>query len=93
MHYIYILYSPTLDKFYIGETQELELRIIQHNSRFFKGASTSIADDWIVRWSFDTGDRIKARKIESFLKKQKSKTFIIRFLLDESLRSSILSKF
>ena len=29
MHWCYILYSPTIDKFYIGETEDLELRIAQ----------------------------------------------------------------
>lgn len=38
MHWCYILYSPTIDKFYVGETENLEIRITQHRRGFFKNS-------------------------------------------------------
>ena len=36
MFLVYILYSPQLDKFYVGVTEDLDLRISQHNTGFLK---------------------------------------------------------
>ena len=31
MHHLYILYSPSSDKYYIGQTPDLETRLLFHN--------------------------------------------------------------
>jgi len=45
MFYCYILYSPKLDKYYVGHSHDVGLRLTQHNSGI--SAFTSKADDWI----------------------------------------------
>ncbi|MBK7964881.1 MAG: GIY-YIG nuclease family protein [Bacteroidetes bacterium] len=35
MHFLYILYSPTINKYYVGETKDLDQRLIEHRTRFF----------------------------------------------------------
>jgi len=37
-HYVYIIYSPSRDWFYIGETCNVQQRLEQHNSGFYSGA-------------------------------------------------------
>ncbi len=32
MFYLYILYSSKLDRYYVGHTENIELRLIQHNN-------------------------------------------------------------
>jgi predicted GIY-YIG superfamily endonuclease len=32
MYYVYILYSATADRYYTGQTENLELRLQSHNS-------------------------------------------------------------
>jgi putative endonuclease len=32
MHFVYILYSPSKNKFYVGETSNLEERLNQHHN-------------------------------------------------------------
>ncbi|WP_083586346.1 GIY-YIG nuclease family protein [Algoriphagus zhangzhouensis] len=32
--FVYILYSPTIDTYYIGQTTNLEERIKEHNNHF-----------------------------------------------------------
>ena len=93
MNWVYIIYSESLDKYYIGETENLSIRIEQHNQHFFKGAFTSIGQDWKLKWSIEVENREIARGIELFLKKQKSKHFIIRFLNSKEIQNSILSRF
>ncbi|MBL7933482.1 MAG: GIY-YIG nuclease family protein [Bacteroidia bacterium] len=47
MHFFYILYSKSSDTYYIGETEDLGLRVTQHNSGKYAGAFTTRASDWI----------------------------------------------
>ncbi|WP_373398424.1 GIY-YIG nuclease family protein [Algoriphagus halophilus] len=34
--FVYILYSDSKDRYYIGQTENLEERLFQHNSGYFK---------------------------------------------------------
>ncbi|WP_238987203.1 GIY-YIG nuclease family protein [Confluentibacter flavum] len=45
MNYVYILFSKTLNQFYVGETVDIEDRITQHNSGFYDSAFTKKASD------------------------------------------------
>ncbi|MBK8956371.1 MAG: GIY-YIG nuclease family protein [Saprospiraceae bacterium] len=31
MYYVYILFSPTLNKYYVGSTQHIDVRLDEHN--------------------------------------------------------------
>jgi hypothetical protein len=43
---VYILYSSTLDRFYIGTTDNIIKRIEEHNSNHYKGSFTSKGIPW-----------------------------------------------
>ena len=76
MFYIYILYSVKFDKFYVGQTDDVDRRLIEHNE-LSDHSYTSKYRPWQIAASFKTGDsRTLARKIESHIKKQKSKGYI-----------------
>jgi hypothetical protein len=53
MHYLYILYSNSTQKFYIGETSDLENRILKHQNHFYSNSFTKIANDWEIVLTFD----------------------------------------
>jgi len=76
MNYVYILYSKSLDKYYIGETLDLQERVKQHNSGFYKTAFTKQTKDWILYLSILCNNRVIARKIETHIKNMKSKVYI-----------------
>jgi putative endonuclease len=46
MYYTYILYSSSLDKYYVGYTHDLTLRLERHNSGWGKFSSRGIP--WIL---------------------------------------------
>ncbi|MCU4166779.1 GIY-YIG nuclease family protein, partial [Carboxylicivirga caseinilyticus] len=46
-YHVYIIYSEKFDRFFIGQTQNLKLRIEQHNSGFFSNSSTKFTNDWV----------------------------------------------
>ncbi|MBK7375127.1 MAG: GIY-YIG nuclease family protein [Chitinophagaceae bacterium] len=41
--YVYIIYSPSLDQFYIGHTQSLEDRIFRHNNAGSKATKQALS--------------------------------------------------
>jgi len=47
MFTVYILYSPTSDKIYIGSTSDLEKRILSHNQLTTKGWTINFRP-WMV---------------------------------------------
>lgn len=73
---VYILYSQSLDKFYIGSCKNIPERMVQHLEKLFPGAFTSRAKDWSLFFSIENLGYLQARKIEVHIKKMKSRKFI-----------------
>jgi putative endonuclease len=46
VHICYIIYSKTIDSYYVGETSDIETRLEQHNNGFFESSFTRRANDW-----------------------------------------------
>jgi putative endonuclease len=84
MHFIYIIYTRSFDKYYIGESIDPNERILQHNKGLYKGASTSFAKDWESKLTLPVATREDALKIERFIKSMKSKKFIIKLISDDA---------
>ncbi|HAH38569.1 MAG TPA: endonuclease [Algoriphagus sp.] len=74
--FVYVIYSPSYDKFYIGQTEDIDRRLIEHNNHFFSNASTKFADDWEIFHLIICSSRSQAIKIESHLKKSKNKVYL-----------------
>ena len=92
MHFLYILHSKTCNKYYIGETHNIQERIYKHNQHDYANSFSKITDDWSIVLSLDCKDRIDALYIENFIKKMKSKVFIEKIILKPNILSDILSK-
>ena len=78
MYHTYLLYSPTLDRFYRGSTQDLPERIRRHNA----GMETATAPGapWSLLWATAKPDRSTAQKLEFKLKNLSSER-LLRFIL------------
>jgi putative endonuclease len=86
MYYIYILYSHHADKYYLGYTSDLDLRIQQHNSTGDKITFTRKYQPWVLKAAFECGpDRSTALRIERFLKKQKSRSLLEKMINGDAL--------
>jgi len=72
--FVYILYNEKNDKFYIGQTNNIERRLIEHNSGKTNYTSRHNGE-WKLVYKEDLSDRTLALKRERFLKNQKSKIF------------------
>ena len=74
MYYTYILYSLSIDKYYIGYTQNLELRLERHNSGWGKFSSRGIPWKLVHKEEFNSkSDSIKREKE---IKQKKSRKYI-----------------
>ena len=79
MALVYILYSSSLGKYYIGSTtQSLEERLRRHLSDHM--GFTASTKDWIVVYSEKFADKASALIRERQLKSWKSKAKIIELL-------------
>ena len=74
MYYVYIIYSAKLDRYYIGYTEDVDARLVQHNSGL--SSFTSRASDWRVMYQEVFSSREEAHKRELAIKKKKSRKYI-----------------
>jgi putative endonuclease len=71
---VYIIYSPSLDKYYVGYSSNLEKRLNEHNSGI--SSFTSKALDWQLKYFEKFSSRESAREREIQIKKKKSRKYI-----------------
>ena len=72
MHYtVYILYSAAKDKYYIGQTEDVNKRLHEHNLRKNLGAT-----DWVIRHIEYFNTRSEAVRREAEIKSKKRRVYI-----------------
>ena len=74
MYYVYIPYSKQIDRYYVGQTEDIEKRIQSHLSGISK--YTSFAEDWIEVYSEGFETREEAIKRENEIKRKKSRKYV-----------------
>ena len=68
---VYIIYAPSIDKYYVGHTENLNRRIEEHclNKNFG-------ANDWLLKYSELHFTRSEAMVREMEIKKKKRRSYI-----------------
>jgi putative endonuclease len=84
-HFIYILYSETRDRYYVGSCADVSKRLIRHNA----GATTSTKPGrpWKVVYSESFSSKTEALKHEIYLKRMKSSVYL-EYLILKSMQGS-----
>ena len=77
-YFIYILYSSSKDRYYIGYSQNPEERLLEHNA----GAtpSTRPGKTWKIVFKEECVDKTTAIKRENSIKKMKSRKYIEKLI-------------
>ncbi len=89
MYYIYILFSETSDKYYVGHTDNVQRRINEHNHSDMP-TYTSKHRPWCLCAVFECGtDRKEALNTERFIKRQKSRRLIHQMIAGERLEGRL----
>ncbi|WP_154852170.1 GIY-YIG nuclease family protein [Cyclobacterium xiamenense] len=73
-YFVYILYSASLDRFYVGQTQDLEARLQRHNSG--RNKSTKGGIPWEMVHVETCADRTEAVRKETKIKNLGSKRYL-----------------
>ena len=83
-YWVYILYSRGSDRYYVGQTHDVAARLRSHNEGARADQSTKYTfkhRPWELVCSFSVGaDRGEAMKIEKYIKRQKSRSFLERVI-------------
>ena len=79
MFLTYILYSVTIDAYYVGSTSDLMAERLRRHNSSHKGF-TGRASDWIIAYTEAFPTKAKALKREKEIKSKKSRTYIINLI-------------
>ena len=74
MFYTYIIYSKSANRYYVGYTHDLKLRIERHNSGWSRSTKSGIPWKLVYHEKFDT--KSDAIKRENEIKRKKSRKYI-----------------
>ena len=81
MYFVYAIYNQESQKFYIGQTENLEERIRLHNDKLFKNSYTSrFKGSWKLIYKEEVVDRKIALIREKQLKSYQGRQFIKKFI-------------
>jgi putative endonuclease len=83
MFYVYIIYSESADRYYIGHTNEPERRLEEHNN-VIKNTYTFKYRPWICKACFEVSELSgEAKIVENYLKRMKRRKLIEKLINDQ----------
>jgi putative endonuclease len=74
MYFVYILYSNSLNRYYVGYTSNLDERLTEHNSGVSSYTRKGIP--WVLMYSETFDNKTDAIKRENYIKRMKSRKYI-----------------
>ncbi len=90
--YVYIIQSEKTNGYYIGQTQDVEIRLEKHNS--FDNTEYTLRDQpWKLCKYFICDCRIQARRIEQHIKRMKSKKYIDNLMVYDNIFQKLKQKY
>ena len=93
-HFVYILYSKKLNRYYTGSTNLLPKdRLKQHNDGFNDNGYTTKGIPWELFLSLACLSREQARQVELHIKRMKSKKYIENLKQYEELRKNLVDRY
>ena len=88
MFSVYVLYSESYNKIYIGQTIDLSRRLVEHNNGTFAGYTKKFIP-WKIIYTEVYGTRSEAFAREKQLKSQKGREFVWKLIKTEGVAGSI----
>lgn len=80
---VYILYSQSKDRYYTGYTTNPDERLLEHNTGATRSTRPGIP--WIIVYKEECEDKTAAIRRENTIKKMKSRKYIERLILNNSV--------
>lgn len=77
MYTVYALYNECHNKIYVGQSKDVEQRMLLHNKGLFPGSYTArFSGDWVVIYTEQADDRKSALRREKQLKSFRGREFV-----------------
>jgi putative endonuclease len=74
---VFVFYSPSLDEFYFGESEDHQIKLIKLNSGFYDVINiVPKATDWEVKIVIDCNSRCQAIKVLKHLSTNSNRSYI-----------------
>jgi putative endonuclease len=86
MCFVYILYSSRADRYYIGQTDDLDVRLQRHNRGLVR--STKAYLPWDLKYTEVYATRSEAVRREGEIKAKKGRRYIEELLANRSMAES-----
>ena len=94
MFYCYILFSPKLNSYYVGITQDtISSRLEKHNNQSYGATYTSKTSDWEIYLEINCSSVAHSVQIEKHIKAMKSKVYIENLKKYPEMIEKLLTKF
>jgi putative endonuclease len=78
MYYVYVLYSGSFNRFYIGSTKDIKNRLERHNAGHTPSNKAYGRWELVFSQSFNTLEEARKRELE--IKRWKNSAFMIKAL-------------
>jgi len=76
MYWVYAIYNRLAGKFYIGQTEDLRMRLRIHNTHSLGGYTARFPGEWELIYKESVATRSEALKREKQLKSYRGREFI-----------------
>ncbi len=93
MSVVYILYSCSIDSYYIGVTSDIEKRLKEHKEGFYEQSYTRQATDWELYYELPCEHLGQSLKIEKHIKSMKSRKYIENLKKYEEIGFRLLRRY
>ena len=90
---VYVLFSPELNRYYIGSCNEMGVRLQQHLNDAMEGGFTSRASDWQIWFLAEGLEYGQARRIEKHIKKMKSRKYLEDLIRHKEIFAKLKDKY
>lgn len=80
MWFVYALYNHTSKKIYIGETEDIQRRVLEHNSKLGNHFTAKYDGEWEVIYQEQVSTRTQALVREKQLKSFRGREFLKQYI-------------
>jgi len=76
MFFVYVIYNKEVNKYYVGQTEDIIIRLRQHNNHTFKSYTSRFHGEWELIQVESLPTRLEALKREKGLKSGRGREYI-----------------
>ncbi|HMM62151.1 MAG TPA: GIY-YIG nuclease family protein [Candidatus Saccharibacteria bacterium] len=76
MYDVYVIYNSVADKYYIGQTEDIARRLVEHNNHTYKSYTSRFPGEWKLIHIESVSTRSEALKREKGLKSGRGREYI-----------------